>query len=98
MPFLKSSPGGYQTQWVALGQLWAGLKPRGGKESESGGATVSSVSYTITVRGAPQGSPARPKPEQRFRDGNRIFRIRAVTERDDAGMYLTCFADEEVVA
>lgn len=90
--------GGYQTSWTALGHLWAALQPRGGRESESDGAPVSAVSYKIIVRGAPQGSPARPKPEQRFRDGGRIFRIRAVTESDADGMYLTCFADEEVVA
>lgn len=90
--------GGYQTTWVPLGQLWAALQPRGGRESEGEGAPISAVSYKITVRGAPQGSPARPKPEQRFRDGGRIFKIRAVTESDEAGMYLLCFADEEVVA
>jgi head-tail adaptor len=95
---VSDGAGGYQTTWVPLGQLWAALKPRGGRESAADGATVSSVSYSITVRGAPPGSSARPSPEQRFRDGNRIFWVRAVTEQDPAGMYLICFADEEVVA
>ncbi len=90
--------GGYQTNWTPLGQLWAELRPRSGRMSEAQGAPISAVSYKITVRGAPQGSPARPAPEQRFRDGGRIFNIRAVTEADDRGTYLTCFADEEVVA
>ena len=90
--------GGYTTTWVPLGQLWASCQPRGGREKGEGGAPISTVAYKIVVRGAPQGSPARPKPEQRFRDGGRIFNIRAVTEMDETAMYLTCFADEEVVA
>jgi len=90
--------GGHTTTWIPLGQLWASCEPRSGRETGRGGAPVSSVSYKIIVRGAPQGSPARPKPEQRFRDGGRIFNILAVTEMDESAMYLTCFADEEVVA
>lgn len=95
---VSDGAGGYQTTWVPLGQLWASLQPRGGGERESDAAPISAVSYKIIVRGAPQGNPARPAPDQRFRDGARIFRIRAVTESDADGMYLTCFADEEVVA
>ena len=90
--------GGFTTAWVPQGVLWANCKPRTGRERGEGGAPVSAVSYKITVRGAAHGSPSRPKPEQRFRDGGRIFNIRAVTEWDDRGMYLLCFADEEVVA
>lgn len=60
--------------------------------------TLSSISFRITVRAAPHGAPSRPKPEQRFRAGNRIFRILAVGEADAGTHYLTCFAKEEVVA
>ena len=49
------------------------------------------------VRGAPYGSSERPKPQQRLRDGDRVFVIQAVAEWDGVGRYLTCFADEEVV-
>ncbi|MGB4908701.1 MAG: head-tail adaptor protein, partial [Tabrizicola sp.] len=52
--------------------------------------------YRITVRGTPTGSPSRPKAGQRFREGTRLFLIQAVTERDQFGRYLTCFAREEV--
>jgi len=54
--------------------------------------------YRITVRAAPLNSPRRPRPEQRFRDGARLFRILAVGELDARGQYLVCFAQEEVVA
>ena len=90
--------GGYTTTWAPLGQLWASCQPRAGRERGQGGAPISAVSYKIVVRGAPPGSPARPRPEQRFRDGGRIFNIHAVTELDDNAMYLACYAEEEVVA
>ena len=37
-----------------------------------------------------------PVPQQRFRDGARVYNILAVTERDPDGLYLTCFSREEV--
>ncbi len=58
---------------------------------------MSRVAYKIVVRGAPFGDPARPMAEQRFRDGDRIFTIEAVAERDPEGRYLTCFVQEEAV-
>jgi head-tail adaptor len=95
---LPDNVGGFVTAWVSLGVHWANIAPSTGRERADGGGPVSAVSYKITVRGSQLGSPSRPKPEQRFRDGARIFTIRAVTEADVTGMYLLCFADEEVVA
>ena len=57
---------------------------------------LSAVPYRVTVRGAPTGAPSRPKAGQRLREGARLFLIQAVTERDQFGRYLTCFAREEV--
>ena len=64
------------------------------------GLTGNSVIFTlkITLRAAPVGSSMRPLPEQRFVEGSRVFRIQAVTERGNDLRYLTCFADEELVA
>ncbi len=90
--------GGLAVVWTAIGALWAAVDPGNGRERAGEFATLSSVTCRITVRGAPQGAPSRPKPEQRFRDGARIFRITAVTEADARGQYLTCFAQEEVLA
>lgn len=90
--------GGYTTAWITQGEIWADVRARTGRERADGGAPVSAVSYKITVRAAPLTSPARPKPEQRFREGERVYAIRAVTEQDAGGMYLVCFADEEVIA
>jgi len=90
--------GGFVETWNGVGGLWAEVRAGTGNERARDFVTVSSVSYKITVRAAPEGAASRPKPEQRFREGSRIFRILAVSEADAGGAYLTCFAREEVVA
>lgn len=94
---VSDGAGGFTQGWMALGTLWAQITARTGRETASSGTPVSRMSYKIVVRGAPWGTPERPRPEQRFRDGTRVFTIQAVAERDPEGRYLTCFADEEVV-
>ena len=90
--------GGYTETWVALGELWAEIRPGSGREKAGEFLTVSQVPYRITVRAAPIGSPARPRPDQRFREGTRIYAITSVAETDTAGRYLVCTAHEEVAA
>jgi head-tail adaptor len=90
--------GGFQTTWVFLGTLWAEVKAGTGRETEGEFLTLSTVPYRITVRSAPPGAPSRPKPDQRFREGNRVFRILAVADADVRGKYLTCFTREEEVS
>lgn len=87
--------GGFTLTWQELGSLWACISARGGRETERQGSGVSQVRYTITVRGAPFGNPERPRPDQRFREGARIYHIKAVAEADRQGRYLICFATEE---
>ena len=89
--------GGLTESWIALGTLWAEMRPRGaGREQRTGNASLAASGYHVTVRNAPETSPQRPRPDQRFRDGGRLFSIRSVTDSDPQGMYLTCFAVEEV--
>ncbi|WP_121061886.1 head-tail adaptor protein [Chachezhania antarctica] len=91
--------GGFEADWLALGTLWADVVPGSGRETSGVAADpLSVVRYQIVVRGAPYGSPARPTPGQRFREGERIYRIHAVAERDHTGRYLTCYAEEELAA
>ncbi|WP_343079350.1 head-tail adaptor protein [Ostreiculturibacter nitratireducens] len=90
--------GGFTLSWAALGELWAEVKAGMGRERAGEFVTLSTVPFRITVRAAPQGAASRPRPEQRFREGARIFRILAVTEDGPRGEYLTCFAHEEVPA
>lgn len=89
--------GGFTEVWTPLGAHWAEVTSRAGAARAEAGVPVSAVSYRIVVRGSPPGSAARPMPGQRFREGQRIFAVIAVAEHDAAGMYLTCFAEEETV-
>ena len=95
---IADGAGGFSESWVSLGTLWADVQARTGRERDAGDLSVASVGYRITVRGAPEGAPSRPRPDQRLREGNRVFVIQAVAERDPQGRYLTCFAREEIVA
>ncbi|MBN2630086.1 MAG: head-tail adaptor protein [Rhodobacteraceae bacterium] len=87
--------GGYATSWAEIGTLWAEVLPGAGRDTGGEEVTLSRIPYRITVRAAPEGSDRRPVPGQRLRQGGRLFRILAVTERDAAGQYLTCFSREE---
>ena len=88
--------GGFTEAWTVLGTLWAEVLPGSGSDVLGEERMLSAVPYRVTVRGAPFGAASRPKAGQRFREGLRLFLIQAVTERDQFGRYLTCFAREEV--
>lgn len=90
--------GGFIESWQPLGTVWAEIKTGTGRERAGAFTTVSRMAFRITVRAAPVGSDQRPRPDQRFREGTRLYRIVAVSERDPQGLYLICFANEEVVA
>ena len=85
--------GGYSETWIALGTLWAEVKALTGRVT---GDSLSLQRYRITLRASPEGAASRPRPDQRFRDGSRLYRIDAVAEADPDARYLTCFAVEEV--
>lgn len=88
--------GGFGLTWATVGTLWGEVKAGSGRDTAGEEITLATVPYRVTVRGAPVGSPRRPLPQQRFRDGTRVYNIVAVTERDSDGLYLSCFAREEV--
>ena len=95
---IADGAGGYVTTWVPLGSLWAEVAARTGRKVREGVASVSRVPVRITVRAAPHGAASRPVAGQRLREGARVFAVIAVAEADNAGRYLTCQAEEEVVA
>ncbi len=90
--------GGFAESWVTRGTLWADVRAGAGREREARVATLSSVPYRIWVRAAAVGSSSRPAPGQRFREGARVFAIEAVADGDRNGLYLECFAREEVAS
>jgi SPP1 family predicted phage head-tail adaptor len=90
--------GGFVETWVPLGDLWAEVSPRTGRRAEHETLPTALVRYRILVRAAPPGHSARPKPDQRFREGARLFRIEAVAAADPGQRFLECYAVEEEVA
>ncbi len=87
--------GGWSREWRALGTLWASVTARSAREVDAGEGGRSRVSHRILVRAAPAGSAARPRADQRFREGARAFLIRGVGEADPRGRFLICWAEEE---
>lgn len=93
---LADGAGGYTTVWTALGTLWAALEARTGREAAVAGGSVSRAVYRAILRAAPEGSPSRPKPGQRFREGARLYSILSVAEWDTDTRHLMCQLEEEI--
>ena len=91
------SAGGWTTTWAALGTHWAHVDARTGGEMRGPGGARSRLRLKITVRAAPEGSPARPRPGQRFREGGRLYHIQAVALSDAGPHYLLAHCEEETV-
>jgi len=90
--------GGFVMAWVPVGTLWADVTARTSREDLIAGAERPRVRYRIVVRGAPVGTPQRPRPEQRLREGGRVFSILTVAERDANGRHLQILAEEGVLS
>ncbi|SEW04353.1 head-tail adaptor [Cognatiyoonia koreensis] len=93
---VSDDAGGFTVVWDTVGTLWAQIVPGSGRELAAHNLPRSRVPLRIVVRSAPVGSDQRPTPGQRFREGERLFEITAVTEVDRFARYLTCHAEEEV--
>lgn len=94
---LPDNAGGYLVDWVSLGTIWAKIETTSGRRENRAQGQQSVTKLRITVRSAAIDSDARVKPGQRFLEGNRVFMIDAVSEEAKDGLYLTCWAKEEVV-
>lgn len=89
--------GGFAVAWVAEGTIWADVTARTSREDLVGAAVRPRTKYRIIVRGAPIGAPSRPRPEQRLREGARIYDILTVSEHDATGRHLEILAEEGVL-
>jgi head-tail adaptor len=87
--------GGFVETWAPRGTLWADIRPGVGREVADAFLARPEVALRIHVRGAPVGAPSRPVAGERFREGDRVYAIRAVTEADPRGAWLVCFCVEE---
>lgn len=89
--------GGFAGVWSSLGTHWGAVEPSTGRLERGEDAARSRASYRITIRAVPPGSSARPVAGQRFREGSRVYAIRAVLDASDA-RFLTCYVDEEALS
>lgn len=94
---IPDGAGGFAVSWVPAGTLWADVTARTGREDFVGAAVRPRTKYRIIVHGAPVGAPSRPRPDQRLREGARVFDILTVAEHDQAGRYLEILAEEGVL-
>jgi head-tail adaptor len=90
--------GGHVRTWQPLGTLWCELRPGAGRERRGEIAPTGEMGLRAYMRAAPQGSPQRPRPDQRLREGGRVFAILSVSEADPQGAYLVAYLREEVPA
>lgn len=93
---LPDDGGGQTLTWVALGAHYAEISPATGAEPYSGSAQAQRVTHRILVRAHP--AAARPRPDQRFRRGDRVYDVKAVFDRDGQGRRLTCLCEERAFA
>ena len=83
--------GGVTADWTALGAHWADIRPGAAIERTLGGVEASLVTHKVTLRWAPFGAPSRPRANQRFREGDRVFEILGVTEADTRNAWLVAW-------
>ena len=93
----EDGAGGFSGGWVALGTHWGAVEPVTGRLERGEEGARSRVSYRVSLRAVPPTSASRPKAGQRFRDGARLFDIRAVRDASDL-RFLECLVDEEVAS
>lgn len=89
--------GGWSVVWQPLGTLWAAVRSGSASEREHGGRSYGRVTHRVTVRSAPDGSPRRPRADQRFVAKGRVFNILGVGEARDRG-FVTCWCEEGPLA
>lgn len=86
--------GGLIENWTPLGEHYVSLVASGGGEREQGGRPSARVTHKCWLRYYDFEDPARPRPDQRFREGARTYAIRAIAEADDMRRYLICWLEE----
>ena len=92
---MPDGAGGHTLSWTELGHHWADIRASRGRETAVPGGRAGQLALKIVVRATPQGAPSRPRPEQRFREGARLFEIATVAEMPGRPDLLVCYATEE---
>ena len=88
---IADGAGGTLADWITIGTHWVALQPVSGVETHEASRDSARITHRILLR-CPRS--LRPRADQRFRIGPRIFDIRAVFDRDGRGRFLTCLVEE----
>ncbi|MEX2520485.1 MAG: phage head closure protein [Paracoccaceae bacterium] len=86
--------GGSVEAWAARGAHWAAVSAVSARERTFGARPASAVTHRALIRFCEFGTLERPVADQRFREGERIFAIRGVSEADDRRERLICWLEE----
>lgn len=81
--------GGSDVIWNTVDEVWAAVRPSGGGEGFQSDRVAGRLSHTIFIR-----YRGDVKPEMRFREGTRVYDIRAVFDPDRRRHWLRCLAQE----
>lgn len=86
--------GGVGETWETRGVIWAAMERASARERFIGSRPAATVTHRALIRYAPFGAPERPEANERFREGERVFAIRGVSEADDRRERLLCWLEE----
>ena len=92
---LPDGAGGFSQNWIALGTLWAAIKPRSGRLGTELDMPTSEVKLRVVLRAAATGSSMRPKPGQRLVESGRVYAIEAVGDVPGTPNFMECWVREE---
>ena len=81
--------GGVTTAWAAVTGLWGAIEPVSARPGEEAGLEAATLTHKVTIRA--RGDVLRG---MRFVWRGRALAIRAVSDPDESGAYLTCQCEE----
>lgn len=86
--------GGFDTGWTEVAVHWAAMRATGASETFVGGGQAGAVKHVAEIRYRAPEDPTRPRADQRFREGDRIYAIRGVAEADERRDRLMIWLEE----
>lgn len=81
--------GGASLTWSEVASVWARVTPRTGSESFAHDRVSGSATHEIVIRHRDDVTP-----DMRFREGARLFDIKAAFDADGQRHWLTCLVEE----
>jgi SPP1 family predicted phage head-tail adaptor len=87
---IPDGAGGFTIEWASAGTFAADVTPLRGDERRIGEGLSEVATHRIVLRHRDD-----VEGGDRMRLGERLFRVKSVTDPDEDGRYLVCLAEEE---